>query len=223
VSEILDTTTIAAVFASTVAAHPDCAFLAVPASATRGYLPAGFEISYADAGRRVAQLSAAYAEAGYGLGHRVATLLENRPEYILHKLALNALGICVVPINPDYRAGEIAYLLGHSKPDLVLALGSREAQVREALAQSAHRPPVVLSERFPSGLPKARRASAGTAPRPDTPASILYTSGTTGRPKGCILSHGYEVAPGAWYAALGGVADIRVGRERIYNPPRSTT
>jgi crotonobetaine/carnitine-CoA ligase len=218
VTEILDTTTISAVFASAVASHPRNTFLAVPASPTRGYLPAGYEITYGEAGRRVTELSAAYADAGYGLGHRVATLLENRPEYILHRLALNSLGVCVVPFNPNYRAGEAAYLIDHSKPDLVLALASREPQVREALAQSTHKAPLVLADSFPSGLPKAARARAGTAPRPDTPASILYTSGTTGRPKGCILSHGYEVACGAWYAALGGVATIRVGKERIYNP-----
>jgi crotonobetaine/carnitine-CoA ligase len=218
VSEIMDATTIGAVFAATVTAHPANTFLAVPASTTRGYLPAGLEITYGEAGQRAAELSAAYADAGYGLGHRVATLLENRPEHILHKLALNSLGVCVVPINPEYRAGETAYLVDHSKPDLVLALASRETQVREALAQSTHTAPLVLSNTFPSGLPKAGRARAGTAPRPDTPASILYTSGTTGRPKGCILSHGYEVASGAWYAALGGSADIRIGKERIYNP-----
>ncbi len=163
-------------------------------------------------------MSAAYAGAGYGLGHRVATLLENRPDYVLHKLALNAIGVCAVPINPDYRAGETAYLLEHSKPDLVLALAGRETQVGEALAQSAHKPPVVVLERFPAGLARPSRAAPAGAPRPETAASILYTSGTTGRPKGCILSHGYEVASGAWYAALGGMATIRTGEERIYNP-----
>ena len=116
-------------------------------------------MSYAEAGARVAELSETYARAGYGPGHRVATLLENRPEHILHKLALNGLGACCVPINPDYRAGETAYLLEHSKPDLVLAIGAREGQVREALAQSGHQPPVALSERVPGPLPKASRGS----------------------------------------------------------------
>lgn len=217
-TDILDTTTIGAVFASAVSSHADRPFLAVPASDKRAYLPAGLELSYGEAGRRVAELSATYASAGYGLGHRVATLLENRPEYVLHKLALNGIGACCVPINPEYRAGETAYLLEHSKPDLMLVLGSREAQVREALAQSAHKPPVTLSERFPGALPKALRPASATSPTPETPASILYTSGTTGRPKGCILSHGYEVASGAWYASLGGLATLRKGQDRIYNP-----
>jgi crotonobetaine/carnitine-CoA ligase len=218
VTEIKDNTTIGAEFAATVASHADRPFLAVPANDKRGYLPAGFEITYAQAGGRVTELAAAYANAGYGLGHRVATLLENRPEHVLHTLALNTIGVCCVPINPDYRAGETAYLLEHSKPDLVLTLGSREGQVREALAQSAHKPPVAVSERFPEGLAKAARPAAGEPPRPETPASILYTSGTTGRPKGCILSHGYEVSVGAWYASLGGLATLRRGQERIYNP-----
>src|SRR5262249_6277601 len=43
-------------------------------------------------------------------------------------------------------------------------------------------------------------------------------SGTTGRPKGCVLSHGYEVASGAWYASLGGLVSLRPREDRIYNP-----
>jgi acyl-CoA synthetase (AMP-forming)/AMP-acid ligase II len=214
----MDGRTIGAVFASTVSAHGDRPFLAVPANAARGYLPSGFEISYAEAGRRVDELAAIYREAGYGLGHRVATLLENHPDHILHKLALNGIGACSVPINPDYRAAETAYLIDHSAPDLVVTLGAREAQAREALAQAAHRPPVIVSHRFASSLPKARRAAGSGEPRPETPASVLYTSGTTGRPKGCILSHGYEVAAGAHYASLGGRAALHPGQDRIYNP-----
>jgi acyl-CoA synthetase (AMP-forming)/AMP-acid ligase II len=102
---------------------------------------------------------------------------------------------------------------------LVLTLGHREAQVCEALTQSAYRPPVQVLERLSAGrLPRPLRSATGQSADPDTPASILYTSGTTGRPKGCILSHGYEVACGAWYASLGGVATFRRGEERIYNP-----
>jgi crotonobetaine/carnitine-CoA ligase len=216
--EIMDGTTIAAAFAAAVSAHASRPFLAVPANEDRPYLPSGFEMSYGEAGQHIEELAALYRQAGYGVGHRVATLLENRPDHVLHTLALNSIGVCCVPINPDYRAAEIAYLIDHSEPDVILTLGGRQASIEEALAQSTHRAGVVVSEGGTGSLEKVSRAARDTRPVSETPASILYTSGTTGRPKGCILSHGYEVACGAWYASLGGAAGLRTAEDRIYNP-----
>jgi len=102
-------------------------------------------------------------EIGVEHGDRVATLLENHPEHVLHTLALNSIGVCCVPINPDYRAAEIAYLVDHSEPDLILTLGSRKASIAEALTQSGHRPPVVVSASFTGPLDKAARRT--TSPR----------------------------------------------------------
>ena len=68
-----DDTTIAAAFAATARAYADKPFFAVPAAGGRGYLEAGFEISYGDAAREIEKLAAIYRAAGYGLGHRVAT------------------------------------------------------------------------------------------------------------------------------------------------------
>ncbi len=110
--EIMDATTIAAAFSNAVSAHADRPFLAVPANQDRPYLPSGFEMSYGEAGRRVEALAELYRRAGYGVGHRIATLLENRPEHVLHTLALNTIGVCCVPINPDYRAAEVVPEIG---------------------------------------------------------------------------------------------------------------
>ena len=71
------------------------------------YPPTGVTLSYQDALGEIEALAARYNEAGYGHGHRVALLLENRPEFILHWLALNALGAAVVPVNPYYRKREL--------------------------------------------------------------------------------------------------------------------
>ena len=57
--------------------------------------------TYAEAAAAVADLRAAYRAAGYGAGHRVALMLENRPDHFLHWLALNGLGASVVPLNPE--------------------------------------------------------------------------------------------------------------------------
>ena len=95
--EIDDTTTIGDAFfraAERYAARP---FLAAPAGAHRSYHQNGWEIDFATAAREVRRLIEVYRGAGYGHGHRVAMLLENRPEHFLHKLALNTLGVSAVP------------------------------------------------------------------------------------------------------------------------------
>ena len=133
------------------------ALIAVPANGARAYHPAGYEIDFAGAAAEVQRLMKLYASAGYGLGHRVALSLENRPEHFLHKLALNALGACCVPVNPDYRTSELAYLLRHARVDLAVVLGSRVPDMDAALAGVPDAPPVGGVEGFDGGLPPARR------------------------------------------------------------------
>ena len=217
---ITDTTTIGEALQAAIARYATHSLLAVPANAQRGYLPAGREFSYAEAGALIDALKAQYQAAGYGVGHRVGLYLESRPEHMWHKLALNSLGICCVPINPDYKRRELHYLIDHAQLDLIISLPDRQAAIQDALQDTRTQPHVVttdLNGNPSTRLPPARTAANGTV-NADTPASILYTSGTTGQPKGCVLSHAYELAAGAWYAAHPGHVSIQEGKERLFNP-----
>jgi acyl-CoA synthetase (AMP-forming)/AMP-acid ligase II len=210
-----DQETIGEVWTRAVRRYGERAFIAIPAGSTDA--ANGLELTYTQADSQIGRLIEGYRRAGYGPGHRAALLLENRVEHVLHKLALNAIGVSCVPINPDLRPAEIAYLVEHSEPEIVLTIGSRARQAADALDASAHKPPLLIIEDGKQP-PAPRRSADSGAVTPATEASILYTSGTTGRPKGCILSHGYEIACGAWYAQLPGVAGLRAEADRIYNP-----
>src|SRR5687768_8784762 len=80
--------------------------------------PPGF--SYAECLGRIESLAAGYGRRGYGAGHRVALKLGNRPEFLLHFLALNSLGASIVPLNPESRQAELDYVLRHSQACLVM-------------------------------------------------------------------------------------------------------
>ena len=212
-----ETSTIGEVFRRAVDAYADRAFLAVPTGGHRPYHPNGYEIDYASAGRVVGALCDAYRALGYGHGHRVAMLLDNRPEHLLHKLALNTLGVSCVPINPDYRSSEIAYLLDSSRADLAIVSQDRHEQLMAGRSAAAHKPPVAPFDAL-ADAPAPQRPRRADPVSASSEASILYTSGTTGRPKGCILSHGYEIASGRWYATRGHLAAFRADGDRLYNP-----
>lgn len=216
--DITQHATIGAAFFEAAAQFGDSTLLAVPANGARSYAERGLELSYSEAAKQVRQLMRCYAAQGYGVGHRVGLALENRPEHLLHKLALNAVGACCVPINPDYRIAELSYLIEHAKLDLIVLLTSNRVGIESALGQTNWQAPTVALEAFISELPLAATPAISGLPQQHTAASILYTSGTTGRPKGCVLSHRYELAAGAWYANMAGMIDIRQGQERLYNP-----
>ncbi|MEN4917454.1 AMP-binding protein [Achromobacter spanius] len=204
-------------FLDTAARHGELPFLCIlPETAAAYGIEAG-ELSYANAARAIESLRAAYARAGYGHGHRAGLLLENRPAFFLHWFALNALGVSVVPINPDLRAAELEYLAGHSEIALAVALPERHADLLAAAKRAGRDLRLMSADDAPPAAPFP--APLRDAPLSElTECALLYTSGTTGRPKGCILPNRYFLHAGGWYARIGGLAALRPGQERMLTP-----
>jgi acyl-CoA synthetase (AMP-forming)/AMP-acid ligase II len=187
-------------------------FLYIPAHCSGGLV----DLTYEQAGCAIERTIAGYRRAGYGPGHHVALLLDNRADFYIHWLALNAIGAGVVPIGASLTAQEASYLLQHGDVDLVVHLPELQAAAERAThpigglatatprAVDAHGTPRAAPRRF------AGSSSAG--------AAIVFTSGSTGRPKGCVLSNEYFLTFGNWYRDLGGRCNLHPDAERLITP-----
>jgi malonyl-CoA/methylmalonyl-CoA synthetase len=150
--------------------------------------PGGRVVDYAGVERESARLANALGGLGVRPGDRVAVQLEKSPEAVLLYLACLRAGVVFVPLNTAYREDEVAYFLGDAEP--ALFVGSPGAE------PASHAAPCVrtlAADGSGSLRAEAEHASPEHEPlacEPDAPAAILYTSGTTGRSKGAVLSHG---------------------------------
>lgn len=160
--------------------------------------------TYLEASREVARLQRLYAAREIVPGARVAVAFDSRLEVYLHLVALNGMGISIVPLNMAGADSEIAYLLDHSDCSLVVAADEHAARLATLTgpgAPAAGLPYDCSLSTFDAGEQADGNPVAGERGRE---AALLYTSGTTGRPKGCMLSNEYFLAMGRWYNGLGG-------------------
>jgi len=202
----------------TVKRYPDRAAYCVPPMAGRSYHPEGWEITWQQVMAGVEAKRSVYQKAGVGHGHRVAILFEQRPEFFFHYYALNSLGAGIVPINPDYLVDEIKYVIEHSEASLAVCVDSRMGDMLKISDEIEAEIKVVSFDSFPDELPVLPKAPRQDAPNAATEAALLYTSGTTGKPKGCVLTNEYFHTFGASYLFAGGRLDFRDTGERLYNP-----
>jgi fatty-acyl-CoA synthase len=129
---------------------------------------------------------------GVGRGGRVAPLATNRVEYPAIYFAVAKLGAIHVPLNFRYRAGELRYALAQSESSVLLHAGAFDGLVEEVRdALPALRTVLSLERDVPGLLARASDAEPAADPAlaEDDPHVMLYTSGTTGDPKGALLSH----------------------------------
>jgi crotonobetaine/carnitine-CoA ligase len=171
---------------------------------------------------KVDEVAAGLHALGVRRGHRVATISTSRPEAVLTFFAVARLGAILVSLNPFLKGSFLAYQLNDSEPSLIVSDGHGVA----ALAAVIDEVPslevcVALDPGEGVDLPGTKqasfdsltRSSTGTSAedvRPTDAALIVYTSGTTGNPKGCTLSHGYLQR-----AAKGFLDSLEVGEDDV--------
>jgi long-chain acyl-CoA synthetase len=135
--------------------------------------------TYREFSTRVAALAAGLRRRGLAPGDRVALAMKNCPEYYPAMFACWHAGLCAVPINAKLHAREFAYILENSGAKLTLVTPDLQSAVPGALpVDSADFRALVDAPPMP-----AAEVSA------DDPAWLFYTSGTTGVPKGAVLTH----------------------------------
>ena len=130
------TATVYDAFRRVAARRADAEFLCVEPVTAAAYGIDPGPRSWREVAGEVERLRVAYAQAGYGHGHRVGLLLENRPAFFTHWLALNSLGVSIVPIHADLRSAELSYLVGHSEMSLAVVLPNREGALRAAASEA---------------------------------------------------------------------------------------
>jgi acyl-CoA synthetase (AMP-forming)/AMP-acid ligase II len=204
-------------FCDSAAQYPDKDFLHVPLQACSRYSDSSVDLSYRQAGDTIELLKSLYQRAGFGGGHRVALLLQNRAEFLLHWLALNALGATVAPINDEMAAEEQAYIINHSEASLLLYLPDLEDKLK-ALKPLLGEEMVYQDTEQMDQLCAPAETASGEPPDLNSECALLYTSGSTGKPKGCILTNEYFLLSGRRYVEMGGLCAMEPGSERLVTP-----
>jgi fatty-acyl-CoA synthase len=157
----------------------------------------GRTLTWAQLRRRVAALAGALSRRGVGSGDRVMILMLNRTEFLESVLAANMLGAIAVPLNFRLTPAEIAFLVDDCEARVMIteavlapvAAGVREIQSLLNTIIVAGSPTDDAALGYEEVISETGDAHQSVDIPDDSPALIMYTSGTTGRPKGAVLTH----------------------------------
>ena len=151
----------------------------------------GEDVSYREVGERVERVQEMLLDAGVGAGDKVAILSSSMPNWGVSYFAVTTAGMIAVPILPDFTGSELDLIIEHSEAKAILVSDKLYTKLSKEVVDRMN---IVIRTKGLNIISQSvyERATA-RIPEPDDLAAIIYTSGTTSKPKGVMLSH-YNIA-----------------------------
>ena len=147
----------------------------------------GDDVTYAEVDRRIARVQEILTGAGLRAGDKVALLSSNMPNWGISYFAVTSAGMVAVPILPDFSGEELDMIIEHSEAKALLVSDKLFTKLSK---QTIERLNVAVRTKNLGVISQRVRGEGSTGvPRPDDLAVIIYTSGTTSKPKGVMLTH----------------------------------
>ncbi|GAA5153445.1 ATP-dependent acyl-CoA ligase [Pseudonocardia eucalypti] len=173
--------TVLGVLRRAVEADPDAVFLDFGGDLT----------SYGQLYRRAMRLANGLRAHGVAPGDRVVTLMDNHVDAVAAWFGINAAGAISVPVNTAYKGEFLRHQIDDAGPRLVIAEPDYAGRVEDVAGDLRERPPVFLRDATLGGLYVDDDRDPGRQPDPGDLTMLIYTAGTTGPSKGCMISHNY--------------------------------
>ena len=151
----------------------------------------GEDVSYKEVGERIEKVQDLLLNAGVGAGDKVAILSSSMPNWGVSYFAVTTAGMIAVPILPDFTGEELDLIIQHSEAKAILVSDKLYTKLSKQTVESLN---IVIRTKGLNVIAQRVEERAEKAiPQPDDLAAIIYTSGTTSKPKGVMLTH-YNIA-----------------------------
>ena len=151
----------------------------------------GEEVSYKEVGKRIETLQELLLNAGVGAGDRVVILSSSMPNWGVSYFAITTAGMVAVPILPDFTSDELDLIIAHSEAKAILVSDKLYTKLSK---ETLDRMNIVVRTKGLNVISqRVTERAEKRIPEPTDLAAIIYTSGTTSKPKGVMLSH-YNIA-----------------------------
>ena len=148
----------------------------------------GEDVSYKEVGERVEKVQDMLLDAGVSAGDKVAILSSSMPNWGVSYFAVTTAGMIAVPILPDFTSSELDLIIEHSEAKAILVSDKLFAKLSKSVIEKLN---VVIRTKGLNTIAKNVSGVRGEkrVPQPEDTAAIIYTSGTTSKPKGVMLTH----------------------------------